>query len=101
MGSLAHVNFYNTTLSNACKLVNTTHIYGAALQGENIYTASFSKKCMLVIGSESHGISTENSKLLSKQITIPQAKGSKTESLNAAVATSIILSEVFRQKHFK
>ncbi|MFI5141793.1 MAG: TrmH family RNA methyltransferase [Bacteroidia bacterium] len=52
------------------------------------------------MGSESHGISQNNVKLLSKHLTIPQAKGGKTESLNAAVATSIILSEFFRQQNF-
>ncbi len=100
MGSLARINFYTISLANLCKLLNVKP-YGATLIGENIYTTSFPDKCMLVIGSESHGISNENIKLLSKQITIPQAKGGTAESLNAAVATSIILSEVFRQKNFK
>jgi TrmH family RNA methyltransferase len=99
MGSLARINFYTMSLANACQLVDAK-AYGATLAGENIYTTNFLKKSILVIGSESHGISDENIKRLSKQITIPQAKGGTTESLNAAVATSIILSEVFRQKNF-
>ncbi len=99
MGSLARINFYTMSLLDACKLLDAK-TFGATLAGDTIYTISFSEKCMLVIGSESHGISIENIKLLSKQITIPQAKGGTTESLNAAVATSIILSEVFRQKNF-
>ena len=98
MGSVARMNFYIMSLVNACRLVDAK-AYGATLFGENIYTTNFLKKSMLVIGSESHGISDENIKLLSKQITIPQAKGGTTESLNAAVATSIILSEIFRQKN--
>ncbi|HEX7413726.1 MAG TPA: RNA methyltransferase [Bacteroidia bacterium] len=101
MGSLARINFYTMSLADTCRLLDVTCIYGATLDGENIYTTSFPNKCMLIIGSESHGISKENTKLLSKQITIPQAKGGTTESLNAAVAASIILSEVFRQKNFK
>jgi RNA methyltransferase, TrmH family len=100
MGSLARINFYTMSLENACKVVDAK-AYGATLAGENIYTTNFPKKSMLVIGSESHGISNENMQLLTKQITIPQAKGGTTESLNAAVATSIILSEVFRQNNFK
>ena len=100
MGSIVRIHFYSLSLAHAAKLVNVTAIYGATLEGENIYTSSVPKKCMLVIGSESHGISKENSKLLSKQITIPQAKDGTTESLNAAVAASIILSEFFRQRNF-
>ncbi|MHB8259972.1 MAG: TrmH family RNA methyltransferase [Bacteroidia bacterium] len=99
MGSLARINFFTMSLADTCRLLDVTCIYGATLDGDNIYTTSFPNKCMLVIGSESHGISKENRKLLTKQITIPQAKGGTTESLNAAVATSIILSEVFRQKN--
>jgi TrmH family RNA methyltransferase len=101
MGSLARVNFYNMSLPEACKLTDVKNIFGANLGGENLYTTTIPKKCMLVIGSESHGISTENTSLLTKHITIPQAKGGTTESLNAAVATSIILSEAFRQQNFK
>ena len=100
MGSLARVKSLTMDLSKICSLLNVKDIYGAVLGGENLYTTNFPKKCMLVIGSESHGISVNNTKLLSKHITIPQAKGGKTESLNAAVATSIILSEFFRQQNF-
>jgi TrmH family RNA methyltransferase len=101
MGSLARVKMLTKDLSEICSLLNIKEIYGATLGGENLYTSNLSKKCVLVIGSESRGISANNTKLLSKQISIPQAKGGKTESLNAAVATSIILSEFFRQQNFK
>ncbi|HTA62076.1 MAG TPA: RNA methyltransferase [Bacteroidia bacterium] len=100
MGSLARVKMLTKELSETRTLLNITEVYGATLGGENLYTSKLPKKCMLVIGSESHGISANNIKLLSKQISIPQAKGGKTESLNAAVATSIILSEFFRQQNF-
>lgn len=101
MGSLARVNFYTMNLSQAVKLTHTEHVFGANLGGENLYKTSLPKKCILVIGSESHGISAENTGLLTKHITIPQVKNGTTESLNAAVATSIILSEFFRQQNFK
>ena len=101
MGSLARVSFYTMSLSQASQLTGIKHIFGANLGGENLYTTAIPKKCMLVIGSESHGISAENTQLLTKHVTIPQAKNGTTESLNAAVATSIILSEFFRQQNFK
>ena len=101
MGSISRVRFFNLDLASACKLLDIKEVYGATLEGENIYTSSIPKRSMLVIGSESHGISNENSKLVSNQITIPQAAGGTTESLNAAVAASIILSEFFRQHNFR
>jgi TrmH family RNA methyltransferase len=100
MGSLARVHFYRMSLTDACKLLEIKHVLGANLGGENLYTCLLPKKCILVIGSESHGISADHSTLLTQHITIPQAEGGKTESLNAAVATSIILSEFFRQQNF-
>jgi TrmH family RNA methyltransferase len=48
----------------------------------------------LVIGSESHGISPEIEKLINTKITIPRV--GLAESLNAAVATGIILDNIFR-----
>jgi TrmH family RNA methyltransferase len=47
---------------------------------------------IIVVGNESKGVSTELVKLANEQITIP-GKG-KAESLNAAVATGIILSHL-------
>jgi tRNA G18 (ribose-2'-O)-methylase SpoU len=47
---------------------------------------------MLVIGSESHGISENVSKLLDVKSGIPKAPESNAESLNAAVACAILLA---------
>ena len=67
-------------------------IYGALMDGESIFTTSFPKSGILVIGNEGNGISMESQKLLTKRITIPAAENSVAESLNAAVATGIICS---------
>ena len=69
---------------------NNFQLIGAALGGENLYTTPFKKKTALVMGSESHGISKELSDQLDKEVLIPQF--GKTESLNVAMATGIILS---------
>ncbi len=100
MGSLSRVKVFYTPLSDLIKLTGKSDVWGAELNGENVYTAILPNKCILVIGSESHGISQNAKKLLTKSISIPSAKGSKTESLNAAAATSVILSEVFRKTNF-
>lgn len=65
----------------------------ADMEGENLATAQLPSKMALVMGSESHGPS-EFWKENSEQITIPRKGNSKTESLNVAIATAIILGHV-------
>ncbi len=72
-------------------------LYGATLNGINIYTEKDFPKGMLLIGNESHGISEEALYYVTKKISIPAADGSPTESLNAAIATSLITAELFRR----
>jgi len=87
MGSIFRSNVHYMDLQN---LLSETSIpsYGTFLNGENIYKTNLKSEALVVIGSESHGISDELSQLIQSKITIP-AKG-KAESLNAAVATGIV-----------
>ena len=62
---------------------------------ESIYTADYNKAA-IVIGNEANGVSKEVIEASDGRIKIPML--GKTESLNAAVATSIILYEVYRDK---
>lgn len=66
-------------------------IYSTELSGSrDLRTITFSEKSIILIGSESHGISEELSKLSNQKIMIPRF--GKAESLNAAMACGIILS---------
>jgi RNA methyltransferase, TrmH family len=69
-------------------------ILGAFLGGKNIHQITFKKPFALIIGSESHGISPEIEKIVDTKITIPRI--GMAESLNAGVATGIILDNIFR-----
>lgn len=71
-------------------------VYGAVLNGENIYKQKL-QNGLIIIGNEANGISEENLRKVSHPITIPASTANETESLNAAMATSIICSEFFRQ----
>lgn len=62
---------------------------------ESIYDVEY-KKTAIIIGNESNGVSKEVLEMSDKKIKIPML--GKTESLNAAVATSVILYEYVRQK---
>lgn len=69
-------------------------IYGALLEGENVYKKALQKKGVLLMGNEGNGISEELIPLISDPLTIP--KFGNGESLNVAMATGILLSEFCR-----
>lgn len=93
MGSFCRVNCFYTNLQEYFKELNIP-VYGAYLNGENIHKLSFPKSGVLLMGSESHGISTDLEKIVSNKITIPAFGGA--ESLNAGVATAVILDNIRR-----
>ena len=67
-----------------------------SLQTENsIYDIDFNKK-IIVIGNEANGVSKEIQEMADEKVKIPML--GKTESLNAAVATGVILYEYLRRK---
>ena len=66
------------------------------LQTKNsIYDIDYNKK-VIVIGNEANGVQEKIQQLADKKVKIPML--GKTESLNASVATGIILYEYVRQK---
>lgn len=69
-------------------------VYGAYLQGERVHGLVAASNSMLLIGSESHGIREEAAKLVTHPITIPGKGGA--ESLNAGMATAILLDNLLR-----
>ncbi len=66
-------------------------IIGAAMDGETLAEVNLPENGLLVMGSESHGISEEIESHVTKSVTIPNL--GQAESLNVAVATGIILWE--------
>ena len=62
---------------------------------QNIYDVKYNKT-VIVIGNEANGVSENIQKTADKKVKIPMI--GKTESLNASVATGIILYEYVRQK---
>jgi len=96
MGSLSRVSIVYTDLIPFLKNEKRT-VYGASLEGNNIYQTKLDKNVLLILGNEANGISNEVKKLITNQITIPQfGEVKKTESLNVATATAILLSEFKR-----
>lgn len=91
MGSFVRVNIVYENLADTVKKA-TVLVFGALLNGENVYTATKTKEGMIVIGNEGKGIRKELLPFITHPVTIPKVGGA--ESLNAAVATGIILSHL-------
>ena len=62
---------------------------------ETIYDIEY-KKTAIVIGNEANGVSTDVLAVSNKRIKIPML--GKSESLNASIATGVILYEYLRKK---
>jgi TrmH family RNA methyltransferase len=94
MGSLSRVTIIYTDLKEWLSKNKQIKIYAAALKGNTINTIKNITEAIIVIGNESKGISDELLQLADEKITIP--KIGEAESLNAAVATGIILSHLIK-----
>ncbi len=93
MGSFTRVSCFYTSLSDFLA-GNTLPVAGTFLEGENVHEFIFAESGYVVIGSESHGISPAVAEKVSGRVTIPRYGGA--ESLNAAIATAIVLDNFRR-----
>ena len=72
--------------------------FTADMDGNNVYKTKLPEEAILVMGNEANGISEEINTIIKNKLTIPRFGNiQETESLNVAMATSIILSE-FKRK---
>jgi len=94
MGSFTRVNLHYTSLMNAFKKYSDYKLFMTVLNGTPLSEMTNADKKIVVMGSESKGISSKILELTSDKITIPKSKSSKAESLNVSVAAAIILSAI-------
>lgn len=98
MGSMFRVNILYYDLEQAISKIRKHHplkpVYGATLDGENVYNMSLPQDAILVVGNEAKGISEKTKELLTKEIKIPRFGAG--ESLNVGTATSVLCSEFKR-----
>jgi RNA methyltransferase, TrmH family len=79
------------------RLALVDHVYAAeAGGGMPYYAADWRQPSALILGSEAHGLSEAAQSYATRQVAIPMRGGA--ESLNAAVAGSVILFEALRQR---
>jgi len=91
MGSLFRVNITYLDLATYLDDIDTP-IYGAYMNGVDVKGQEFPKQTHLIMGNEANGISESVSKYVSNKVSIKNI-GKNAESLNVAVATSILLHE--------
>ena len=71
--------------------------FGATLDGDLSFSdVDYGPPCALVLGNEAHGLGADAASLLDQQVLIPMA--GRTESLNVAMAGTLLAFEVFRQR---
>ncbi|WP_194765737.1 TrmH family RNA methyltransferase [Tamlana sp. I1] len=96
MGSITRVNISYLDLESFLKNQNQP-VFGAFMEGENVYKNALPDQGVLVMGNEANGISEAVENLITKKVSIPRfGELQATESLNVATATAILLSEFKR-----
>jgi TrmH family RNA methyltransferase len=93
MGSLARVNVVYKDLPIWLKENKGVQKLATDLDGEDVSNLKSIKEGIIIIGNEGKGISDDVMELVDRKITIP--KKGRAESLNAAVASGIVLSHLF------
>jgi TrmH family RNA methyltransferase len=96
MGSLTRVNVAYVDLK---EFITSTElaVLGTFMDGENIYKTELPENGIIVMGNEANGISKEIEAIVSQRLSISRfGSVQKTESLNVATATAIVLSEFKR-----
>lgn len=105
MGAIFRVRFHYAPIPALCDIAKDCggEVYGTFLDGSDIYTqeleSGLGKPSIIVIGNESNGISAEVGAKVTGRLLIPRYKNDGSESLNAAIATAITVSEFRRRTH--
>ena len=100
MGSIARVQLHYVDLNKMVESLPADFpIYATLLDGENIYKQELSHHGMIVMGNEGKGISPLLRTKINRKLYIPSysSDGNTAESLNVAIATSIVCAE-FRRR---
>lgn len=100
MGSVFRVPVYFADVDDLKNALSDYSIVATVLDGStDLYEISFPKKTAVVVGNEAHGVSKAVAEMAQIRALIPMC--GKSESLNASVAGSIVMYEIFRQKRLK
>ncbi len=101
MGSIYRVPFiYVASMEDTLQKLHEQgiHTYAAHLKGDTYYDSfSFREPTAFLIGNEGNGLQKETAEMANDYLKIPME--GNVESLNAAIATSLLMYEAHRQRH--
>lgn len=101
MGAIARVNVQYTNLPEflISAIKQNIPVYGTFINGKNLFTEEVSTSGIIVLGNEGKGVSEEVGSIVTDKIHIPSFPygTSTSESLNVAMAASIVCAE-FRRR---
>ncbi|ARU59654.1 hypothetical protein CBW65_00290 [Tumebacillus avium] len=99
MGSMYHLPVFEVDLElflPAMKRQGITVVGTAIDADKTVFQHDFTQGTALVIGSEAHGLSAAMADAVDQNISLPMP--GKAESLNAAIASSVMMYEALRQR---
>jgi TrmH family RNA methyltransferase len=100
MGSFNRIKLHECDFEVLADLANKSGVpvFGAFMNGDNIYQTQLPKQAVLVMGNEGNGIRPAVEKQITNKLSIPNFSDNeiKAESLNVSVATAILCSEFKR-----
>lgn len=89
------IDLHEGTKEEVFDLLQDMPIVVADMAGENVFSARFSTPIALVLGNEGYGVSEYSRNRAKTTVALPMANN--FESLNVAVAGSVIMYQVFSQ----
>lgn len=92
MGAFLRVPYLRLPWEELIRPLADLPVLGASLEGSNVFEARLPARGLLVVGREGSGIRPETANHLTHRLYIPGRGGA--ESLNAAVATGIIVAQL-------
>ena len=91
-------NFYVSAISSvdpaSFNIGETNVLYIADGKGDDYRNISFPDNCILAIGNEGHGVSPDLKEIPHRVVSIPGSSNRGAESLNAAIAATLICSRM-------
>ena len=83
------------SIEQAFSFLKNVETVSAHMTGENVFSAQFSKPVALILGNEGNGLSEYSRKNATKTVALPMEND--FESLNVAVAGSVIMYQIYSQ----
>jgi TrmH family RNA methyltransferase len=96
MGAHFRLPIHSMSWEEIAKATAGLQIYVADMDGRSCWETDLRQPIAIVVGSEAEGASESARKLANGKISIPMS--GETESLNAGVAGSVLMFEIFRQR---